>query len=91
MIHTRMRLLKATVAVIALLALATAAYLQHPLFGQLPQGVFRHQMDSPMLTTNQSEWSMWMETRFGKKGQPGPPGAHSPATQATPRLGPTFT
>lgn len=85
-----MRLLKATVAVITLLALATAAYLQHPLFGQLPQGarladvaqsphyvqgVFRNQIDSPRLTTDQSQWSMWMETLFGKKGQPRPPGA----------------
>lgn len=85
-----MRLLKATVAVITLLALATAAYLQHPLFGQLPQGarladvaqspyfvqgVFHNQIDSPRLTTDQSQWSMWMETLFGKKGQPRPPGA----------------
>jgi hypothetical protein len=52
MIHTRMRLLKATVAEIALLALATATYLQHPLFGQMPQGAFLNQIDTPMLTTD---------------------------------------
>lgn len=65
-------------------------YLQHPVFGKLPSGerltrvehspnhaggVFRNQIDTPMRTTDQSEWSMWMETLFGEKGQPRPQGA----------------
>jgi L-ascorbate metabolism protein UlaG (beta-lactamase superfamily) len=66
------------------------AYLQQPVFGELPRGerlariehspnhadgVFRNQIDTPMKTTDQSELSMWMETLFGEKGQPRPPGA----------------
>jgi len=66
------------------------AYLQQPVFGELPSGerltriehspnhadgVFRNQIDTPMKTTDQSELSMWMETLFGDKGQPRPPGA----------------
>ncbi|POA82318.1 MBL fold metallo-hydrolase, partial [Pseudomonas sp. FW305-E2] len=66
------------------------AYLQQPVFGELPSserlariehspnhadGVFRNQIDTPMKTTDQSELSMWMETLFGEKGQPRPPGA----------------
>lgn len=84
------RLLKAFVILAVLAAMAIAAYLQHPLFGQLPKGgrlarmaqsphfangVFRNQIDSPMLTTDQSEFAMWMETIFGQKGQPRPPSA----------------
>ncbi|MCQ4260567.1 MBL fold metallo-hydrolase [Stutzerimonas stutzeri] len=64
-------------------------YLQHPVFGELPSGerlariersinhangAFRNQIDTPMRTTDQSEWSMWMQTIFGEKGQPRPPG-----------------
>lgn len=84
------RLLKAFAVVAVLVAIAIAAYLQQPLFGQLPKGeqvtrmaqspnfangIFRNQIDSPMLTTDQSELSMWMQTLFGKKGQPRPAGA----------------
>ncbi|MDR6860897.1 MBL fold metallo-hydrolase [Variovorax guangxiensis] len=69
---------------------SVVAYLQHPLFGELPSGerlarierspnhadgAFRNQIDTPMRTTDQSEWSMWMETLLGEKGQPRPPGA----------------
>ncbi|WP_049620632.1 MBL fold metallo-hydrolase [Frateuria defendens] len=84
------RLLK-TCAGIAILGVAGAAtYLQHPLFGALPKGerlariersphyadgAFRNQIDTPMLTTDQSEWSMWRETIFGERGHPRPPGA----------------
>ena len=64
-------------------------YLQHPVFGELPSGErlarierspnhangsFHNQIDTPMRTTDQSEWSMWMQTLFGEKGQPRPPG-----------------
>ncbi len=81
---------KTIVIVLVLGALAIAAYLQHPLFGELPDGqrlariarspnhadgAFRNQIDTPMRTTDQSEWSMWMETIFGEKGQPRPQGA----------------
>nr|WP_288255800.1 MBL fold metallo-hydrolase [uncultured Pseudomonas sp.] len=64
-------------------------YLQHPVFGALPSGErmarierspnhangsFHNQIDTPMRTTDQSEWSMWMQNLFGEKGQPRPPG-----------------
>lgn len=83
-----LRLLKAMVVVTVLAVIAIVAYLQHPLFGQLPEGarqariaqstnfangIFVNQIDSPVLTTDQSEWAMWMETIFGQKGQPRPP------------------
>ena len=69
---------------------SVVAYLQHPLFGELPSGErlarierspnradgsFHNQIDTPMRTTDQSEWSMWMETLLGEKGQPRPPEA----------------
>jgi L-ascorbate metabolism protein UlaG (beta-lactamase superfamily) len=44
-------------------------------------GAFRNQIDSPMLTADQSEFAMWMETIFGEKGQPRPPSA-IPAVKA---------
>lgn len=84
------RLLKVFIVINVLALIAIVAYLQHPLFGQLPQGerlariaqstnfvngVFRNQIGTPMLTTDQSEFSMWMETVFGDKGHPRPPGA----------------
>ena len=84
------RLLKAFAVVAVLVVVAVSAYSQHPLFGQLPEGdrqarmaqspnfangVFSNQIDSPMLTTDQSEFSMWVETIFGAKGQPRPPNA----------------
>ncbi|HIE5648497.1 TPA: MBL fold metallo-hydrolase [Stenotrophomonas maltophilia] len=76
---------------IAILGVAGVfAYLQQPVFGELPSGerlermtlspnyvggAFLNQIDTPMKTTDQSEWSMWMGTLFGKKGQTRPPGA----------------
>ncbi|EGD01817.1 MBL fold metallo-hydrolase [Burkholderia pseudomultivorans] len=86
-----LRVLKVCAGIVLLGAIGAVACLQHPLFGALPQGerlarilrspnyaggAFRNQIDSPMLTTNQPEWEMWMETVFGRgKGQPRPPGA----------------
>ena len=85
-----LRLLQALAFVVVLAATAMAAYLQHPLFGHLPEGerlartaqspnfangVFVNQIDSPLSTTEQSEFSMWMETIFGQKGHPRPPSA----------------
>lgn len=83
------RLLKAFAVVAVLVVVAVSAYSQHPLFGQLPEddrrdrmvqspnfadGIFVNQIVSPVLTTDQSEFSMWMETILGQKGQPRPPG-----------------
>ena len=66
------------------------SYLQLPVFGKLPSGerlanieqspnhadgAFHNQIDTPMRTTDQSEWSMWMQTLFGDEGQPRPPSA----------------
>lgn len=84
------RLFKVLAVVVVLAVIAIAAYLQHPLFGALPQeerfsrmaqspnfanGVFRNQIDSPLLTTDQSEFSMMMENLLGEKGNPRPPSA----------------
>lgn len=84
------RVIKVAVGVTVLGGVGIAAYLQHPLFGALPtgerlalierspryaNGSFRNQIDTPMKTTDQPEWSMWMDTIFGKKGEPRPPGA----------------
>lgn len=85
-----LRLLQTLALVVVLAAAAMAAYLQHPLFGHLPEGdrqvriaqssnfangVFVNQIDSPLSTTDQSELSMWMESLFGPEGQPRPPSA----------------
>lgn len=85
-----LHLFKAFAVVAVLVVVAVSAYSQHPLFGQLPEGdrqarmaqspnfangIFVSQVDSPVLTTDQSEFSMWMETLFGPKGQPRPPSA----------------
>lgn len=79
---TGRRLLKALALLTALGAGSVMAYLQHPLFGQTPEagrlsrltqspnyadGRFHNQIDTPMRTTDQSEWSMWMENLFGEK------------------------
>ncbi|WP_340526630.1 MBL fold metallo-hydrolase [Cupriavidus necator] len=78
------------VIVVALGALAIAAYLQHPLFGELPQGErlariegspnhaggsFRNQTETPMLTTDESQVAIMLSNTFGKTGNPRPPGA----------------
>jgi hypothetical protein len=73
-----------TIISIAVLAvLGAIAYLHNPDFGALPggerltrieqspnyaDGVFRNQIDTPMRTSDQSEWSMWMETVLGERG-----------------------
>lgn len=77
------------VGISILSVMGVLGYLQHPVFGELPggerlarierspnhvNGEFHNQIDTPMRTTDQSEWSMWMQTLFGKKGQPRPPG-----------------
>ncbi len=87
--RTGRRLLQALALFTALGAGSVMAFLQHPLFGQLPEagrlsrliqspnyadGRFHNQIDTPMRTTDQSEWSMWMENLFGEKGQVRPPG-----------------
>lgn len=90
MIKIRLRLLKAFVVVTVLAVIAIAAYLKHPLFGRLPEGdrqariaqspnfangIFRNQTDSPLHTTDQSAFAMWMENIFGQKGKPRPASA----------------
>ena len=87
MIKILLRLLKAFAVVAVLSVIAITTYLQRPLFGNQPEGerltriaqspnfandVFRNQIDSPLLTTDQSEFAMWMETIFGEKGNPRP-------------------
>ena len=89
MINICFTLLKAFAVVAVLAVIGIVAYLRHPLFGQLPEGerltrlaqspnfangVFRDQIDTPLLTTDQSEFAMWMENLFGKQGQPRPKG-----------------
>ena len=84
------RLLMIGLGTVCLVAVAAFAYLQHPVFGALPSGeqlahierspnhangLFHNQIDTPMRTTDQSEWSMWTQNLFGEKGQPRPLGA----------------
>ncbi|WP_219910084.1 MBL fold metallo-hydrolase [Variovorax sp. WS11] len=83
------RFFKVCAGVAVLGGIGVAAYLQHSLFGKLPSGerlarierspnyaggVFRNQINTPLRTTDQSEWSMWMETVFAENGQSRPPG-----------------
>ncbi|MGE4338127.1 MAG: MBL fold metallo-hydrolase [Pigmentiphaga sp.] len=88
--RTYARLLVGCASIVILGAVGIAAYLHRPLFGELPTGErlariaqsphyvdgrFRNQIDTPINTTDQSEWSMWMETILGEKGHPRPPGS----------------
>jgi L-ascorbate metabolism protein UlaG (beta-lactamase superfamily) len=81
---------KAAATIVAVVALGSLAYLQHPVFGQLPQGArlariaqslhhvdgaFRNQIDTPMLTTDESQLSIILSNTFGTKGNPRPKGA----------------
>ena len=80
----------ALVGIAILGVVGVIAYLQQPVFGDLPSGerlarierspnhaggVFHNQIDTPMKTTDESELSMWMGTLFGEKSQTRPPGA----------------
>lgn len=82
-------------ALVITVVLAAIAYLQHPVFGRLPEGdrltriqhspnyvggLFQNQIDTPLQTSDQSEFSMLMERFQGEKGQPRPP-APVPATK----------
>lgn len=75
--------------VVVVLALAAIAFQHLPRFGQLPQGerltriehsanyvagIFKNQIDTPLQTTDQSEFSMLMERFEREKGHPRPPG-----------------
>jgi L-ascorbate metabolism protein UlaG (beta-lactamase superfamily) len=87
----RFRTITKSILIIALLtALGVAAYLQHPVFGKLPEderlarmedsphyidGEFHNLIDTPMLTTDQSQFSMMMENLFRSRGNPRPPAA----------------
>ncbi|KAF1018815.1 MAG: hypothetical protein GAK30_03476 [Paracidovorax wautersii] len=78
----------ATVA--ATLVAGVLIFLRQPVFGQLPQGdrlariahspnhangIFHNQIDTPLRTTDQSEWAMWMQNLFGEQqGHPRPSG-----------------
>ncbi|WP_349606073.1 MBL fold metallo-hydrolase [Cupriavidus sp. DF5525] len=97
MIRSKVRpFAKAIMILVALGALAIVAYLQHPLFGELPggerlariahspnqsDGTFHNQIDTPVLTTDESQVSIMLSNAFGKKGHPRPPGA-IPAVKA---------
>lgn len=78
----------ALVGIAILGVMGVFAYLQQPVFGNLPSGerlerislsrnyvggAFLNLIDTPMKTTDQSEVSMWMQTLFGDKGQTRPP------------------
>ena len=89
------RTLKALAGIAVTGLVGTVAYLQHPVFGTLPgnersvhiarspnqaNGVFHNQIDTPLKTTDESEWSMWTRRLFGEQGQTRPPGP-IPATK----------
>jgi len=84
------RLGKIIAILVVLSALCIVVYLQHPLFGALPHGdrlariehssnqsggTFSNQIDTPMLTTDESQVSIMLNNVFARKGQPTPPGA----------------
>jgi len=85
------KMLKILLIIILLGALGIIAYLQHPLFGKSPkgehlvqlsssphytQGAFYNSVDTPMLTTDQSEWALMWDNFVSKKtGNPVPPNA----------------
>ncbi len=87
--RSRLRVIFTSVLVLVLVgALGIAAYLQHPLFGALPSGdalipiarsphqtdgTFLNQIDTPMLTTDESQFSIMLNNSFGEKGTPRPP------------------
>jgi L-ascorbate metabolism protein UlaG (beta-lactamase superfamily) len=87
--RSRLRVICTSVLVLVLVgALGIAAYLQHPLFGALPSGdalipitrspnqadgTFNNQIDTPMLTTDESQFSIMLSNSFGEKGTPRPP------------------
>lgn len=71
-------------------AVATLWYSSQPIWGALPSGtrleeikrsknyvagMFRNQIETPMRTTDQSEWAMWVQTIFETEGHPRPLGA----------------
>lgn len=73
----------------AITALAILTYLQHPLFGQLPSekqlvrieqsknyagGAFQNQLATPLLTTDESQFSIMLSNSL-RKGSPRPPAA----------------
>jgi L-ascorbate metabolism protein UlaG (beta-lactamase superfamily) len=84
------RTIKILTVIVALSALGVVIYLQHPLFGKLPHGerlariaqspnhvdgAFRNQLDTPMLTTDESQVSIMLGNAFGKKGNARPQAA----------------
>jgi len=87
--HRFLKMLKITFVIILLGAGGVLAYLQHPLFGKLPkgerltqlattkqyrEGAFHNLIDTPMLTTEQSELAlMWDNFVSKKSGNPIPP------------------
>lgn len=83
------RLLLAGLLLIGVGTLAGLAYLQHPLFGRLPdgerlarisksdnqaEGTFRNQVDTPLLTTDESQLELWLDN-FTKQSNTHPPAA----------------
>jgi len=89
--HPVLKIVKITLIIILLGAGGILAYLQHPLFGKLPkgerlaqfstskqysEGAFHNFIDTPMLTTEQSELAlMWDNFVSKKSGTPIPLGA----------------
>lgn len=84
------RTLIASAILILSCAVATVWYLNLPMWGALPggprletitrspnyvAGMFRNQIDTPMRTTDQSEWAMWIQTIFETEGHPRPSGS----------------
>jgi len=78
-----------TLMLIGVGALAGFAYLQQPLFGKLPEGerlsristsgnqaggTFRNQVDTPLLTTDESQLELWL-SNFNKQRNTRPPAA----------------
>jgi L-ascorbate metabolism protein UlaG (beta-lactamase superfamily) len=84
------RIAKTLMICIAVGALAILAFLQLPVFGELPRGerlalierspnqsngTFHNQIETSVLTTDESQVSIMLGNAFGEKGSVAPPGA----------------
>ncbi|UZD65695.1 MBL fold metallo-hydrolase [Marinobacter sp. AN1] len=83
-----MTVLKLSSIVVGVLVLSGVGYLQHPVFGQIPEGErlrqiqdspnytdgeFKNLIETPMLTTDQSQLSMMLENLIGGNDNTRPP------------------
>jgi len=82
-----LRTLAVFIAIAVALSVALVAYMQHPVFGKLPEGdrlsrvqaspnykdgAFQNLVDTPFLTNGATEWSIRIDNALAEKGAPRP-------------------